>query len=59
MVAALGARTWRSVVAAGILIGMSTTVKWSGVMTVIPAAVGILLLRRVSVFSVLWLGIGA
>jgi len=57
MVAALGARTWRGVVAAGILIGFSTSVKWSGAMTAIPAAVGILLLRRTSIFSVLWLGI--
>jgi dolichyl-phosphate-mannose-protein mannosyltransferase len=57
MVAALGARTWRGVIAAGILVGLSTSVKWSGVMTVIPAAVGILVLRRVSIFSVLWLGI--
>jgi dolichyl-phosphate-mannose-protein mannosyltransferase len=57
MVAALGARTWKGVIAAGILIGFSTSVKWSGAMTAIPAAVGILLMRRVSIFSILWLGI--
>jgi dolichyl-phosphate-mannose-protein mannosyltransferase len=57
MVAALGARTWKGVLAAGILIGFSTSVKWSGTMTVIPAAVAILMLRRVSIFSILWLGV--
>lgn len=57
MVAALGARTWRGVLAAGVLIGFSTSVKWSGAMTAIPAAIGILVMRRVSIFSVLWLGV--
>jgi dolichyl-phosphate-mannose--protein O-mannosyl transferase len=57
MVAALAARTWRGVLAAGVLIGLSTSIKWSGAMTAIPAAVGILILRRVSIFSVLWLGV--
>lgn len=57
MVAALGARTWKGVLAAGILIGFSTSVKWSGVMTAIPAALGILMFRRVSIFSILWLGV--
>ena len=57
MVAALGARTWRGVVAAGVLIGLSTSVKWTGVMTAIPAAFGLLMLRRVSVLSVLWLAV--
>ena len=57
MVAALGARTWKGVIAAGVLIGFSTSVKWSGAMTAIPAAVGILLYRRVSIFSILWLAV--
>jgi dolichyl-phosphate-mannose--protein O-mannosyl transferase len=57
MVAALSARTWKGVLAAGALIGFSTSVKWSGVMTVIPAALGILLWRRVSIFAILWLGV--
>jgi dolichyl-phosphate-mannose--protein O-mannosyl transferase len=57
MVAALGARTWKGVLISGILIGFSTTVKWSGAMTAIPAAVGILIFRRVSIFSILWLGV--
>jgi dolichyl-phosphate-mannose-protein mannosyltransferase len=57
MVAAIGARTWKGVLAAGILIGFSTSVKWSGAMTAVPAAVGILLFRRVSIFSILWLAV--
>jgi dolichyl-phosphate-mannose-protein mannosyltransferase len=57
MVAALGARTWKGVLVSGILIGCSTSVKWSGAMTAVPAAVGILMMRRVSIFSVLWLGV--
>ena len=57
VVAAIGARTWKGVLAAGILIGFSTSVKWSGAMTAIPAAVGILLFRRVSIFSILWLAV--
>jgi dolichyl-phosphate-mannose--protein O-mannosyl transferase len=57
MVAALGARTWKGVLAAGILIGFSTSVKWSGAMTAIPATVAILMFRRVSIFSILWLGV--
>jgi dolichyl-phosphate-mannose--protein O-mannosyl transferase len=57
MVAALSARTWRGVLVSGILIGLSTSAKWSGAMTAIPAAVAILMFRRVSIFSVLWLGV--
>jgi dolichyl-phosphate-mannose-protein mannosyltransferase len=57
MVAALAARTWKGVIASAVLIGLSTTIKWSGVMTVIPAAVGLLLMRRVSIFSILWFGL--
>jgi dolichyl-phosphate-mannose--protein O-mannosyl transferase len=57
MVAALTARTWRGVIVSGVLIGFSTSVKWSGVMTAIPAAVAILMMRRVSIFSVLWLAV--
>jgi dolichyl-phosphate-mannose-protein mannosyltransferase len=57
MVAAAAARTWRGVIAAGVLIGLSTSIKWSGAMTAIPAAVVLLMLRRVSIFSVLWLAI--
>ncbi len=57
MVAALSARTWRGVLASGILIGLAASIKWSGAMTAIPAALAILLMRRVSIFSILWLGV--
>jgi dolichyl-phosphate-mannose--protein O-mannosyl transferase len=57
MVAALSARTWRGVIASAVLIAFSASCKWSGAMTAIPAAVAILVVRRVSIFSVLWLGI--
>ena len=57
MVAAVGARTWKGVIASGVLIGLSTSIKWSGAMTAIPAAVALIMFRRVSIFSILWLGI--
>lgn len=57
LVAAVSARTWVGVLVSGILIGLSATVKWSGAMTAIPAAALILMQRRVSIFSVLWLGV--
>jgi len=57
MVAAVGARSWKGVVASGILIGLSTSIKWSGAMTAIPAAVALLVMRRVSIYSILWLSV--
>lgn len=57
LVAAVSARSWFGVLLSGVLIGLSTTVKWSGAMAAIPAAVIILMQRRVSIFSVLWLGV--
>jgi len=57
MVAAAAARTWKGVIAAAVLIGLSASCKWSGAMTAIPAAVTLLVLRRVSVYSILWLGL--
>jgi dolichyl-phosphate-mannose--protein O-mannosyl transferase len=57
LVAAVSARSWVGVLTAGIFFGLSATVKWSGAMAAIPAAVIILLQRRVSIFSVLWLGV--
>jgi len=57
MVAALSARTWKGVLATGILIGLSTSVKWSGAVTAIPAVAAILLWRRLSFLSVLWLAV--
>jgi dolichyl-phosphate-mannose--protein O-mannosyl transferase len=57
MVAAVSATNYRHVILAAVLIGLSTSVKWSGAMTAIPAAVALLALRRVSIFSILWLGL--
>ena len=57
MVAAASARTWKGVIATAVLIGLSTSIKWSGVMTAIPAAVTLLMMRRVSIYSILWLGL--
>jgi dolichyl-phosphate-mannose-protein mannosyltransferase len=57
MVAAAAARTWKGVIASAVLIGLSATCKWSGAMTAIPAAVTLLVLRRVSIYSILWLGL--
>jgi dolichyl-phosphate-mannose-protein mannosyltransferase len=57
VVAGAAARTWKGVIAAGVLLGLSTSIKWSGAMGAIPTAVAILMLRRVSIWSVLWLGV--
>jgi dolichyl-phosphate-mannose-protein mannosyltransferase len=57
MVAALAARTWKGVVASAVLIGLSTSIKWSGAMTAIPAAVALLMMRRVSIYSILLFGL--
>lgn len=57
LVAAVSARTWVGVLISGILIGLSTTVKWSGAVAAIPAALIILMQGRVSIFSILWLGV--
>ncbi len=56
-VAAVTAETWRGVVASAILIGLATSVKWSGVFAVIPAATVILMHRRVPPRALLWLGL--
>jgi dolichyl-phosphate-mannose--protein O-mannosyl transferase len=47
MLAAVSARSWVGVLLSAILVGLATTIKWSGVMTVIPAAVAVLVLGRV------------
>jgi dolichyl-phosphate-mannose--protein O-mannosyl transferase len=57
MVVAVAARNWRGVLLSGILIGLATSVKWSGVVTVLPAATAVIVLGRASVFSILWLAV--
>jgi dolichyl-phosphate-mannose-protein mannosyltransferase len=54
VVMALGSSTWRGVLASAVLIGLATSIKWIGIVTVVPAAVAILVRRRVSIFTVLW-----
>ena len=53
MLAAVSARTWRGVLVTALLAGIATSVKWSGVFIVIPAAVTMLLLGRVRFWSLL------
>jgi dolichyl-phosphate-mannose-protein mannosyltransferase len=57
MVVAVTATNYRHVISCAILIGLSASIKWSGAMTAIPVAVALLALRRVSIFSILWLGL--
>jgi dolichyl-phosphate-mannose--protein O-mannosyl transferase len=56
VVAAVCAQTWRGVLVSAILIGLATTVKWSGIFAGVPAAAAILVMRRVDRRMVLLLG---
>jgi dolichyl-phosphate-mannose--protein O-mannosyl transferase len=51
--AAVKARTWRGVLSSVVLLGCATSIKWSGVMAVVPAAVAIWTLGRAPRFGVL------
>ncbi len=53
MLAAVTARSWVGVLLSAILVALATSIKWSGVMTVIPAAVAVMLLGRVHWLHVL------
>jgi dolichyl-phosphate-mannose--protein O-mannosyl transferase len=55
MLAAVTARSPGGVLGAAVLAGLATSVKWSGVMAVIPAAIAVLALGRTSKFALLWL----
>ncbi len=57
LVVAVCAQSWRGVVASAILIGLATSIKWSGIFAGLPAAVAILMMRRVDPRMVLWLGL--
>lgn len=57
MVAAAVAQTWRGVVVSSILMGLSMTIKWSGMFAALPAAAAILLMRRVDPRTILLLGL--
>jgi len=53
MLAATSARSWFGVLLSAVLVGLATTIKWSGVMTVVPAAIAIMMLGRVHWLHVL------
>lgn len=53
MVMAFGASSWRGVLASAVFIGLAMSIKWIGIVTVVPATLVILVRRRVSIFSVL------
>jgi dolichyl-phosphate-mannose--protein O-mannosyl transferase len=55
VLAAVTARSWRGVLVSAVFIGLSTSVKWSGLFAVVPAGVALLTMRRTSVPSILWL----
>lgn len=55
VLAAVTARSWRGVLASAVLIGLSMSIKWSGVFAVVPAAVALVTMRRVPVLSIGWL----
>ena len=56
VLAAVAAQSWRGVLTSAILIGLSTSVKWSGIFAVIPAGIALLTQRRMPIRSMLWLG---
>lgn len=53
MVLAYEAINWRGVLASGVMIGLAMTCKWVAIVAVVPAALALLVRRRVSIFSVL------
>jgi len=53
MLAAVSARTWRGVLMTALLVGIAASVKWNAVFIVIPAALTMLVLGRVRVWSLL------
>ena len=57
LVAAVSASTWRGVIVSAILIGLATSIKWIAIVAGLPAAVAILVMRRVDPRMVLWLGL--
>jgi dolichyl-phosphate-mannose-protein mannosyltransferase len=51
VLAAVSAQSWRGVLTSAILIGLSATIKWSGMFAVVPAGVALLMKRRMSLAS--------
>ncbi len=54
MLAAATARTWRGVLATAALVGIATSVKWSGVLIAVPAVVTMWAVGRVPLRSLWW-----
>jgi len=54
---AVVSQSWRGVLASAVLIGLSTSIKWSGIVAVIPAGTALLMYRRVPLHAILWLGL--
>ena len=52
MLAAVSARGWRGVLAAGVLVGAAASIKWSGLMVGLPACLAVLLLKRAPWYSI-------
>jgi len=57
MLAIVTARTWRGVLATAVLLGAAASIKWSGAMTLIPATVALLVLRRVRWYQMFWFAV--
>jgi dolichyl-phosphate-mannose-protein mannosyltransferase len=55
LLAAVTARSWRGVLASAVLVGLATSVKWSGALAIVPAAAAILTLRRAPRWTILLL----
>jgi dolichyl-phosphate-mannose-protein mannosyltransferase len=52
MLAAATARSWRGLIAAGILMGAAVSIKWSGLAVGLPAVVAVLVLKRARWYSI-------
>jgi dolichyl-phosphate-mannose--protein O-mannosyl transferase len=57
LLAAVTARSWSGVLATAVLVGLATSIKWSGALALIPAAFALLALGRTSRWSLCWLGL--
>ncbi|HEX7598153.1 MAG TPA: phospholipid carrier-dependent glycosyltransferase [Polyangia bacterium] len=57
MLAIVTARTWRGVFVTAILIGATTSIKWSGALTLIPATIALLVLGRVRWYQLFWFAV--
>ena len=57
VLAAVTAQSWRGVLTSAVLIGFSTSIKWSGIFAVVPAGISLLVLKRLPIRSILWLAV--